>query len=413
MMKNNNRLNKIVVLSLITLLMISSLTVVGFENINKKMDTKTTIYSQNMVSLPYDGQLLVYIVEPTSRWYNYDNDRYHFGFLDFAIDETLSIDYLDTYTKEVTWNAQDAGYSNVKEVNIMAIAVVFNPESHEKFAYPPSQNPFDAHYVDATAGAIPGNSGENFVNETITHTVFCEEGTATWCQYCPVAAEGLYSVYESGEYPFYFVAMVADENDKANDRLTNYNMYGYPTCFFDGGYSVVVGAASENTYRNKVRIQSGKDVHDLNLSLSVEWVGNGIIDIGVTITNNEEMPNRAPDIPLIDGPTSGKANEEQEYSILTNDPEGNNVYYYIEWGDGELEEWIGPYESGDLLLVSHTWNEKDSYIIQVKAKDIDGDESDWATLEISMPKNKPYNLFILWFEKLLNNFPLLERLLDI
>ena len=37
-----------------------------------------------------------------------------------------------------------------------------------------------------------------------THAVFIEEGTTTWCPNCPNAAEALYSLYESGEYPLLF-----------------------------------------------------------------------------------------------------------------------------------------------------------------------------------------------------------------
>src|SRR4030042_3649079 len=76
----------------------------------------------------YVGQLRVYIAEPKSRWDNYDNDPYHYAFLDFAIDETLSIDYLQTYKTNTTWNAIDAGYKNVKQDNVIVIAAVFNPE---------------------------------------------------------------------------------------------------------------------------------------------------------------------------------------------------------------------------------------------------------------------------------------------
>ena len=44
------------------------------------------------------------------------------------------------------------------------------------------------------------------------HVVFCEEATATGCPYCPAMSEALCSIYQSGDYPFYFVAMVADVN---------------------------------------------------------------------------------------------------------------------------------------------------------------------------------------------------------
>jgi hypothetical protein len=61
------------------------------------------------------------------------------------------------------------------------------------------------------------------------------------------------------------------------------------------------------------------------------------------------------------------------------------VYYYIDWGDNQTSEWVGPYQSGATATVTHQWSEKGTYIIQVKAKDIFDVESDWASLEVTMP----------------------------
>jgi len=381
MVQNMKKKGKLIIFTLVTIIL---LFITSFNAMGNNIEQTEYMNEQS-----YGGQLRVYIVEPTSRWDNYDKDPYHFGFLDFAIDETLSINYLETYTTQVVWDASEAGYSNVKENNIMAIAAVFNHDSIEKYAYPPSKNPFDAHYVDAAAAAKPGETGENFRNETITHTVFCEEATATWCQYCPAAANGLYDVYDSEEYPFYFAAMVADKNDIASDRvLEDYNLYGYPTCFFDGGYSVVVGASSESTYKSKVRVRSAKDVHELDLSITVEWLGDGDLQIGISITNNEQMPNSPPDIPTITGPLNGKINTEYTYRVVTNDPDGDDVYYCIDWGDGTDEVCIGPYTSDEEAIITHTWTEKNTYTLRVKAKDANDAESDWATLQLSMSKLK-------------------------
>ena len=139
---------------------------------------------------------------------------YHFGFLDFAINEQLSIEYLGTYSKQVTWNAQEAGYSNVQEDNLMVIAAVFNPDVNEGYANPPSKNPFDAHYVDAAAGAKPGETGSNIVKENFTHTVFVEEATAQYCPYCPAMAEALNNISKSDDYPFYFVALITKDRSR-------------------------------------------------------------------------------------------------------------------------------------------------------------------------------------------------------
>jgi carboxyl-terminal processing protease len=99
------------------------------------------------------------------------------------------------------------------------------------------------------------------------------------------------------------------------------------------------------------------------------------------------IANQPPEMPTITGSANGKSGEEYEYTLITNDPDGDDVFYCINWSDDTGEVCIGSYESGEEVTVSHIWNEKGTYTIKVKARDIYDDESDWATLEVSMPKN--------------------------
>jgi len=78
--------------------------------------------------------------------------------------------------------------------------------------------------------------------------------------------------------------------------------------------------------------------------------------------------NDAPDAPTIDGPTSGKAGTEYNYTFTTIDPDEHEVYYYIDWDDGTFEEWIGPYDSGFEAIIGHTWEEQGTFTIEAKAK---------------------------------------------
>jgi hypothetical protein len=311
----------------------------------------------------------------------YDGAPYHFGFIDFAYNNEIIIEYKDKLEDNIVWNG------DIEEDNVIVIASVFNSKKYTGYANPPSNNEFDAHFVDATAGAIPGSIGCNQVNNNFTHTIFIEEASPTWCHNCPDMANKLFQIYNSKEYPFYFVSLISDMNDIANSRLQNdYNIYGYPTGFFDGGKNVIIGGGVNiNDYISKIKLCGERNVHDLNLSLSVEWIGNGSLDISFSIINNEIVENEPPEIPIIDGPTSGKYGENIEYNIKSNDPEGDDLYYLIEWGDNIVEDWFGPYESGSELTVNHKWNELGNYLIKVKAKDIKNSESDWGTIEVKMP----------------------------
>ena len=147
----------------------------------------------------------------------------------------------------------------------------------------------------------------------------------------------------------------------------------------------------------------------------IAWDAYGKYAEGATWEFITIEPNDSPDIPSIGGILSGKTETEYEYTFVTTDPNRDDVYYYIEWGDGSNSgEWIGPFISGEETSQMHTWETKGEYTIRVKAKDIFGAESDWGTLEVSMPRTKPFftSSFSLFFERLFERCPLLEQLIS-
>jgi hypothetical protein len=121
--------------------------------------------------------------------------------------------------------------------------------------------------------------------------------------------------------------------------------------------------------------------------------------------------NDAPEIPNIDGPTSGSVGIEYNYTISTQDYDGDDVYFYVNWDDGNTEEWIGPYSSGEEVSISHTWEKGKTYTIEVKAKDTYDAESDWVELRITIPRYKSIDKpFYQWFAI---RFPILTRILGL
>jgi len=118
-------------------------------------------------------------------------------------------------------------------------------------------------------------------------------------------------------------------------------------------------------------------------------------------------PN-APEKPIINGSTNGKVRQLYEYTFTTTDPNDDDIFYYIEWGDGSSENWIGPNGSGKEIKVSHAWSKTGTYIIRAQAKDTNDLKSDWGTFEVTMPRNKvAINSLVLRF---LERFSMLERL---
>ena len=161
--------------------------------------------------------------------------------------------------------------------------------------------------------------------------------------------------------------------------------------------SVIIDIPDEAGLRDAVGISSQTNL--------LPWA---VISTGRTIASNP------PEIPIISGTTSGNVDIAYNYSIKTNDPDGDIISYWIEWGDGTNSGWVGPYQSGEEILTNHTWNKRGSYLIKVKAKDTYGANSDWATLPVIMPYSYNIPLFQFWqrlFERFPDAFPLLRQLM--
>ncbi len=368
-------------------------------DISANVDLQTNSLEDSSPSDSYNGLIKIYIVEPVSRWNDYDGDPYEFGFIDFALEKELDIPYQETYEMGDTWDGHTQDIT-IYEDNIMGIAVVFNGAAEQGYSDPPgNQHPFDAYYVDATAAAFPGETGYNTITDEFTHTVFMEEGTGTWCGNCPILKMHLHNIYESHDYPFYYAALVEDECAVGRMRLIDdYNIFGYPTLFGDGGYQVVMGGfEDEARYRDAIEACGSRDVHNLNLSLTLEWLGESKIRLEVSVMNNELASNRPPREPQRPtGPKFGFVYREYIYSAVTTDADDHDIEYMFDWGDGTFSEWYGPYPSGEAVEVSHNWSDKGEYQIRVKARDIIGDESEWSEpLSVVMPRHNSMG----WFDR--------------
>ena len=127
------------------------------------------------------------------------------------------------------------------------------------------------------------------------------------------------------------------------------------------------------------------------------------------ITENN-LPN-TPSRPT--GPSSGKIDEEYTYTTSTIDPDGDQLFYIFDWGDGHTSFWYGPYDSEEECSASNIWFDRGTFEIRVKAQDVHGAESEWSDpLVVSMPKsnNLLLDLFLQFFENHTIVYKILELL---
>jgi len=123
--------------------------------------------------------------------------------------------------------------------------------------------------------------------------------------------------------------------------------------------------------------------------------------------------NAAPATPQINGSTEGKPRVEYSYTVVSTDPDGDDVSYYIDWGDETNSGWIGPYHSGEERTQSHMWSKKGIYIVRCKTKDIHGAESEWASLQVKMPTSILLSLLMTYWENFHYSFLLLRYLVGL
>jgi len=104
-------------------------------------------------------------------------------------------------------------------------------------------------------------------------------------------------------------------------------------------------------------------------------VGSDTSNSTFSILNNYNYP---PTIPQVVGPSAVGNGISFDFTANTTDPEGDQIYYLFDWGNGNISSWLGPVNSSESVTTSYSWRDDGNYTIRVKAKDIFGGESNWS-----------------------------------
>jgi hypothetical protein len=118
---------------------------------------------------------------------------------------------------------------------------------------------------------------------------------------------------------------------------------------------------------------------------------DGVADLGFETYGDGEK-NQKPSTPTIDAPDKVKEGAFVYFTFCSTDPEGSKLEYYVDWGDGRDTGWLDKkYDSGEEVRVYHNYFEAQKDIqIQVKTKDMFGEESDIGTHTITVTKTKAF-----------------------
>jgi hypothetical protein len=156
---------------------------------------------------------------------------------------------------------------------------------------------------------------------------------------------------------------------------------------------------------------------------------------GYALIEIEEPSGYDPEIPeKPEGPTQVKPNQEYTFTTTTTTDlevvvtaynkipyeaeilvNSSQIYFMWSWGDETYSEWLGPFNSGETAVASHSWAEISNYQVRVKAKDAFDQETDWSEpLTVSVPRSKSINNpFLNFLDNHPNLFSLLRLLLGL
>jgi hypothetical protein len=129
-------------------------------NGNAKMTIDVTV--ENNENSLYLGFLKTYVTEIESRWNDYSGNPYHYGFLDFAINQPILLRPYQTKTITVQWDgAMDHGglsFEDISQDNIVVQSAVFHWIPHLTKGYdeiPQYTQRYLGFYLDQATIAIP------------------------------------------------------------------------------------------------------------------------------------------------------------------------------------------------------------------------------------------------------------------
>jgi outer membrane protein assembly factor BamB len=181
----------------------------------------------------------------------------------------------------------------------------------------------------------------------------------------------------------YLVAVNPDGTIKWKERISNLNARSSPCIDKDG--TVYVGSSWKNPY-------------------TYDWYGY--------LHAFNQMDSNAPTKPEINGPNDGKTKTEYNYSFKSMSPLGNDVYYYVDWGDGYFTTSpIGPYNSGEQAMIPHTWKINGTFTIKARCKDTDNLWGPWGYFNVTI-KPKIRAMYDFNWMNFLERFPILQILLN-
>lgn len=257
--------------------------------------------------------------------------------------------------------------------------------------------------------------GQGVINSTTYGTTYCANWSTAWEQVDEETCDDLsyFSVSQQGGYAQDAYKSFTLSNPSLSGTITNVTIYvrcaGHNTYSCYAKTLIYIGSTS---YEGSIYyLNVDANYHDISTSYNtnpntgVAWTWTDInnLEIGVHMrcTNTVDTrcswvyavvtynaPPNNPSTPS--GASSVGRNISSSYSTNTTDPEGNNIYYRFNWGDGTYTN-SSVVASGTTVSASHSWSTATTYSVKVCAIDSGGNSSDWSGVKTVVVSNTAPN----------------------
>jgi len=228
---------------------------------------------------------------------------------------------------------------------------------------------------------------EEDIDVTVRHQGYDGDGDVVW--------DGKKTSYHEGE-PVNFMYLMTEIKQGHGVtlrywRFNNSHHYGgHQICVVGAGY---IGGVAAINYCHDSKQSNITD----GLKVVQSFIGLNTSDGNLTLLNAGNPPDGPPEIVRIvtfdahnQGPATPtpphqgfgiitlKKDIDYEFTTSTTDPEGHDLYYEFDWGDGTFTE-VGPFASGVTISATHNWSDLGSIVsIKVRARDIFYKYSNWS-----------------------------------
>ncbi len=184
--------------------------------------------------------------------------------------------------------------------------------------------------------------------------------------------------------------------DNTEGKITGAGVINYgstisysTTCFNITWSSLNKDGTSTLTLQNiLVTNETGKEIATITSLDETIVIGNGTNTDDTPLPNDNNgdsgiIPSGSNEAPIIKehlmGPTSIFVNQQYNFTVTGLDPDDDDIFYLINWGDNTSQSWLGPYQTDVPYVFNHSWDSAGNYTVKVKLKDTNNHETTWVS----------------------------------